>query len=59
MRRVAIIEAKRTPIGKFLGGFRNTSAVALGSAIVSGTLERAGIPPERVDEVIIDRKSVV
>lgn len=53
MRRVAIIEAKRTPIGKFLGGFRNTSAVALGSAIVSGTLERAGIPPERVDEVII------
>jgi len=50
--RVAIIEAKRTPIGKFLGAFRNYSAVELGTSIVQGVLDRAGIPPADVDELI-------
>jgi acetyl-CoA C-acetyltransferase len=50
--RVAIIEAKRTPIGKFLGGFRNTSAVDLGQTVVTAILERSGVPPTDVDELI-------
>lgn len=51
--RVAIIAAKRTPIGKFLGAFRNTSAVELGTSIVAGILDLAGVEKHEVDEVII------
>lgn len=50
--RVAIIEAGRTPIGKFLGAFRHYSAVELGTTIVEGVLSRAGVSPEGVDELI-------
>ncbi|MFQ5512225.1 MAG: thiolase family protein [Candidatus Krumholzibacteriia bacterium] len=50
--RVAIIEAKRTPIGKFLGAFRLLSAVDLGVSIVTGLLERAGAAAGDVDQLI-------
>jgi len=50
--RVAIIEAGRTPIGKFLGAFRNYSAVELGTSVVEGVLSRAGVSPEGIDELI-------
>ena len=50
--RVAIIEAKRTPIGKFMGGFQNKSAADLGVDIVRATAERAGIDLKHADELI-------
>ena len=50
--RVAILEAKRTPIGKFLGAFRNYPAVRLGAHVARETLAASGTAPERVDEVI-------
>lgn len=50
--RVAIIEAKRTPIGKFLGAFRHVSAVDLGAAAVRGVLDTAAVDPSQVDELI-------
>jgi len=50
--RVAIIEAGRTPIGKFLGAFRNYSAVELGTSVVEGVLSRASVSPEGIDELI-------
>jgi acetyl-CoA C-acetyltransferase len=50
--RVAIIEARRTPIGKFLGAFRNYSAVELGTAAVEGVLGLARVSPSEVDELI-------
>jgi acetyl-CoA C-acetyltransferase len=50
--RVAILEAKRTPIGKFLGAFRNYPAVKLGAHIAREALASSGTAPERVDEVI-------
>ena len=49
---MAIIEARRTPIGKFLGAFRNYTAVELGTSIAAGVLERADVSPNEVDEVI-------
>ena len=49
--RVAILEAKRTPIGKFLGAFRNTPAVKLG-AQVARELSRRRVRRGRVDEVL-------
>lgn len=50
--RVAILEAKRTPIGKFLGAFRNHPAVKLGAHVAREVLASSGTAPERVDEVI-------
>ena len=50
--RVAILEAKRTPIGKFLGAFRNYPAVKLGAQVAREALASSGTAPERVDEVI-------
>ena len=50
--RVAIVEAKRTPIGKFLGFFRNCSAVELGAKIVESVIERTGITPSQINELI-------
>ena len=52
MERVAVIGAYRTPIAKFLGAFSPLSAVDLGSAVVRGMLERTGIAPEDVEELI-------
>lgn len=51
--RAAILEAKRTPIGKFLGAFRNTSAPDLGTSIVGGVLRNSGIASQDVDQVIM------
>jgi acetyl-CoA C-acetyltransferase len=42
----------RTPIGKFLGGLSSLSAADLGTAAAKGALERAGLSPDRVDQVI-------
>jgi acetyl-CoA C-acetyltransferase len=50
--RVAVVGAKRTPIGKFLGGLSAVSAVDLGVVAARAALEQSGIPPADVDEVI-------
>ena len=50
--RIAILEAKRTPIGKFLGAFRNQSAVKLGAHVAREVLASSQTVPGRVDEVI-------
>ena len=47
-----ILEGARTPIGKFLGSFANTSAVDLGVAATKEALTRAAIEPEQVQETI-------
>ncbi len=50
--KVAIIEARRTPIGRFLGAFSHFSAVELGTASVKATLEAAGLEAGEADELI-------
>ncbi len=50
MREIVIASAVRTPVGKFLGSFANTSAVELGTIAVKEALKRANIKPEKVDE---------
>ena len=51
--RVAIVSAKRTPIGKFLGVFSDLRAVDLERAAILGALADAGIEPNQVQEVIL------
>jgi len=43
----------RTAIGKFAGAFKDTPAHVLGAVAIRAALERAGVQPEQVDEVIM------
>ncbi|MEK7866756.1 MAG: acetyl-CoA C-acetyltransferase [Planctomycetota bacterium] len=52
-RRVAVVAALRTPIGKFLGAFAEMSAADLGASVVKATLAAAGLRGDQVDEVIL------
>lgn len=51
-RRVAILSAVRTPIGRFGGSLRSLPAPALGTIAARAALERAGVRPEEVEEVL-------
>ncbi|MBI4260907.1 MAG: acetyl-CoA C-acetyltransferase [Actinobacteria bacterium] len=53
MTSSVIVSGARTPIGKFSGAFRDLAAVDLGAAAIRAALERAGIPGDRVDYVIM------
>ena len=52
-REAVICEPVRTPIGRYGGMFKAQTAVELGVAALSGLLERTGIAPESVDDVIL------
>ncbi|XP_060805413.1 3-ketoacyl-CoA thiolase, mitochondrial [Amyelois transitella] len=50
---IFILGAKRTPFGTFGGVFRNTTATELASLAITASLKEAGVPPEKVDTVIV------
>ena len=52
-RKVVIVSAVRTPIGKMGGQFKDVSAVELGSIAIKAAVERAGVDPASVDEVMM------
>ena len=52
-KSVVIASAARTPVGAFNGVFANTPAHDLGSIAIKAALERAGVDPKEVDEVIL------
>lgn len=53
MNEVVIVSAVRTPIGSFGGGLAPLTATELGAAAIRGALDRAGVRPEQVEEVIM------
>ncbi|HEV8252062.1 MAG TPA: acetyl-CoA C-acetyltransferase [Candidatus Limnocylindria bacterium] len=53
MSDVFILSAARTPIGKFLGGLSTVPATALGAVAIRAAVERAGVAPQRIDEVFM------
>ncbi len=53
MKEVVIVSAARTPIGSFGGSLKNIPTRKLGAIAIKGAVERAGIKPEMVDEVIM------
>ncbi len=53
MKEVYIISAVRTPLGSFGGSLKGFSATQLGSFAIKGALEKAGITPDKVDEVLM------
>ena len=48
-----IVAAARTPIGSFGGALANTPAHTLGAAVIKSLLEKTGLKPAQVDEVIL------
>ena len=53
MREVVIVSAARTPIGNFGGALKGVPTRKLGAIAIKGAIERAGIKPEMVEEVIM------
>jgi acetyl-CoA C-acetyltransferase len=53
MREAVILSAVRLPTGKFMGALKSFSAPQLGAMVVKEAVTRAGVEPEKVDEVIM------
>ncbi|MCY7346337.1 MAG: acetyl-CoA C-acetyltransferase [Pyrinomonadaceae bacterium] len=53
LRDAVIISAMRTPTGKFQGALKGFTAPELGAMAIKAAVEKAGIKPENVDEVIM------
>ncbi|MDG2531471.1 acetyl-CoA C-acetyltransferase [Caulobacter endophyticus] len=53
MTDIVIVSAARTPVGSFLGALSSLPAAELGKTAIAAAVERAGITPADVDEVIL------
>jgi acetyl-CoA acyltransferase len=52
MREVVIVEAARTPVGRFRGGLKTVRADHLGAAVLNELVARAGIGSDLVEDVV-------
>src|SRR2546423_6630307 len=52
-REAVICEAVRTPVGRFGGALRSVSAAALAALVIAELVQRAGLSPQDVDDVIL------
>jgi acetyl-CoA C-acetyltransferase len=50
---IVIVSAARTPIGGLLGDFSSLAAAQLGAVAIQAALQRAGVPGDAVDEVLM------
>jgi len=55
MRRAAIISPIRTAVGKYLGSLASIEAGNLGAIVIKALVERTGIDPERIDDVVFSQ----
>jgi acetyl-CoA C-acetyltransferase len=53
MSETVIVSGARTPIGKFLGGFADFTAMDLGGFAITEALKRAGLSGDKIDYVIM------
>ena len=53
MRDAVICMPRRTPVGDFGGRLRDLPAVDLAAAVIRDVIQRSGIPPEGVDDVVL------
>ena len=53
MREVAIVSPVRTAVGNFGGGLKDIPAAELGATVIKAVLERTGLDPNKIDEVIL------
>ncbi|MBS7811871.1 acetyl-CoA C-acyltransferase [Roseococcus sp. XZZS9] len=50
---IVVASAVRTPLGRFQGGLTHVRAPELGAAAIRAAVERAGLSPDAVDEVLM------
>jgi acetyl-CoA C-acetyltransferase len=54
MREAVIVSTARTPIGKaYRGAFNNTHPTTMGGHVVSAAVERAGVDPSEVQDMVV------
>lgn len=53
MKEVYILSAVRTPLGSFGGSLKDFSATKLGAVVIKAALEKSGVKPEEVDDVLM------
>ena len=53
MKKVVIVSAARTPIGSFMGALSSVPAPKLGAVAIKGALDKIGLKPELVEEVLM------
>jgi len=53
MKEVYVISAVRTPIGSFGGSLKGFTATQLGAFAIKGAMEKAGLKPEMVNDVLM------
>lgn len=53
MKKIYIVAARRTAIGKFLGSATSKSAAELGAIVINDIIKQTGINPADLDEVIV------
>ncbi|MBM9469049.1 thiolase family protein [Nakamurella leprariae] len=50
---IVLVDGARTPVGSYGGAFKDVDAHQLGALAVKGALERSGVSPEQVQEVVM------
>lgn len=58
-QEIVIVAAKRTPMGGFQGSLSSVPSPTLAATAIKGLMDAAGVQGGDVNEVLIDRKSVV
>jgi acetyl-CoA C-acetyltransferase len=53
MREAVVCEPVKTPVGAFEGVLRDAAVQELGAVVVREVMERTGLPPEAVDDVVL------
>lgn len=53
MKEVVIVSAVRTPIGSFMGALSTIPAPKLGAIAIKGALDKIGLAPDMVEEVLM------
>ncbi|GAA1308909.1 acetyl-CoA C-acetyltransferase [Pseudonocardia xinjiangensis] len=53
MRNAVICEPLRTPVGGFGGSLRDVPAHELAAVVIRGLMDRTGLPPDAVDDVLL------
>jgi acetyl-CoA acetyltransferase len=59
MAEAVIVEAVRAPVGKRNGGLSGVHPAELSAQVLNGLVERAGVDPEIIDDVIKPRYAVL
>ena len=53
LRRAALVAPARTAVGTFGGALRDVPVEDLGATVLNAVVERSGIDPERIDDVVL------